>query len=96
MAILHRFVATLKWQFVFLTQVNAGVCIAAQKVLLDARGKTDPSDKKDLRAGVVLLPLHGVAWFLTVVALEDDLSLALDAAAALTTASVVSWGIIFI
>ena len=73
-----------------LFQVNAAVCIACQKFLLDAGIKSDPLDRCDLRASVTLLPLHGIAWFLAVVALEDRLSIALDCVSAIATAAVVS------
>ncbi|XP_042216691.1 adhesion G protein-coupled receptor B1-like [Homarus americanus] len=70
--------------------VNAGVCVAAQKVLLDMRDgikhEVMTRHKRDLRGAVSLLPLEGVSWFLAVVALEDDQSLALDCAAALVSA----------
>ena len=46
--------------------------------------------KRDLRGAVCLLPLEGVSWFLAVVALEDHQSLALDCAAAVVSACLVS------
>lgn len=70
--------------------VNAGVCVAAQKVLLDMRDgvkhEVMTQHKRDLRGAVSLLPLEGISWFLAVVALEDHQSLALDCAAALVSA----------
>nr|XP_053645881.1 uncharacterized protein LOC128697908 [Cherax quadricarinatus] len=78
--------------------VNAGVCVAAQKVLLDLRDgvkhEVMSRHKRDLRAAVSLLPLEGVSWFLAVVALEDHQSLALDCAAALVTAAL-GWLVLY-
>lgn len=76
--------------------MNAGLCLATQKLLLDMREgvkhEVMAGHKRDLRGAVCLLPLEGVSWFLCVVALEDHQSLALDCAAALVSASLVSDG----
>ncbi|XP_069161969.1 uncharacterized protein [Procambarus clarkii] len=78
--------------------VNAGVCVAAQKVLLDMRDgvkhEVMSRHKRDLRGAVSLLPLEGVSWFLAVVALEDHQSLALDCAAALVSAAL-GWLVLY-
>ncbi|KAK8394894.1 hypothetical protein O3P69_005996 [Scylla paramamosain] len=78
--------------------VNAGLCLAAQKLLLDMREGVKHEvmavHKRDLRGAVCLLPLEGVSWFLAVVALEDHQSLALDCAAALVSACL-GWLILY-
>ncbi|XP_050734701.1 uncharacterized protein LOC127007598 [Eriocheir sinensis] len=78
--------------------LNAGLCLAAQKLLLDMREgvKHDvmAGHKRNLRGAVCLLPLEGVSWFLCVVALEDHQSLALDCAAALVSASL-GWLVLY-
>ncbi|ROT75253.1 hypothetical protein C7M84_006205 [Penaeus vannamei] len=78
--------------------VNAGVCVAAQKVLLDTRDGVKHEimtrHKRDLRGAVALLPLEGISWFLAVVALEDHQSLALDFAAAFVSAAL-GWLVLY-
>ncbi|CAL4107384.1 unnamed protein product, partial [Meganyctiphanes norvegica] len=73
-----------------LIMINAVLCVAAQKALLDMRDgmKNEAMQRyqRSFRAAVCLLPLEGVSWFIGVVAIEDDQSYALDVMAAFVNA----------